>query len=64
MDLNIAKTKELMFEFRRKGLTAESIVHNECVEIVPSYKYLGTFFDNQLTLDVNTAALETWTAKT
>lgn len=58
LDLNVGKTKELVFDFRKKqNPVSESIVHNENVEIVSSYKYLGTVFDDHLKFDVNTAAL-------
>ncbi len=55
LDLNVSKTKELIINFRRKKeITTERIIHNEKVEIVSSYKYLGTFFDDHLRFDVNT----------
>lgn len=45
LDLNVSKTKELVIDFRRKKeIPTECIIHNEKVEIVSSYKYLGTFF--------------------
>ena len=58
MDLNVSKTKELIIDFRRNRNTAkECIIHKESVEIVTSYKYLGTIFDDHLKFDVNTEAI-------
>ena len=43
-DLNVSKTKEMIVDFRRQGHTHEEIqIHGgEAVEILHSYKYLGT----------------------
>ena len=58
LDLNVSKTKELIIDFRRNRNTAkECIIHKESVEIVTSYKYLGTIFDDHLKFDVNTEAI-------
>ena len=58
LDLNVSKTKELIIDFRRNSNTAkECIIHKESVEIVTSYKYLGTIFDDHLKFDVNTEAI-------
>lgn len=56
LDLNVSKTKELIIDFRRNKISAtDSIIHGKAVERVPVYKYLGTFFDEKLKFDVNTA---------
>ena len=58
LDMNVTKTKEMIFDFRRnKGNIVQSIVHDEPVEIVDTYKYLGTIFDCRLKWDVNTEAI-------
>ena len=45
-------------DFRRYEPAArESIIHNEKVEMVTSYKYLGTIFDDHLKYSVNTEAI-------
>ena len=54
LDLNVSKTKELVTDFRKnKTSPTPSIIHGEDVEIVDSYKYLGTVFDSHLKFDVN-----------
>ena len=58
LDLNVSKTKELIIDFRRNRNTAkECIIHKESMEIVTSYKYLGTIFDDHLKFDINTEAI-------
>lgn len=53
--LETSKTKEMMIYFRRNKKTfTESVIDGERIEIVSSYKYLGSMFDNQLKWDVNT----------
>ena len=48
----------MVIDFRRnKQAFTESVIDGEKIEIVSSYKYLGTVFDNQLKFDVNTEAL-------
>jgi len=57
LELNASKTKEMIdFKCDKKAFT-ESVIDRDKIEIVSSYKYLGTVFDNQLKLDVNTEAL-------
>lgn len=56
LDLNLSKTKELIIDFRcDKNPAVDSTIHGKTVERVTSYKYLGTFFDEKLKFDVNTA---------
>ena len=52
LQLNASKTKELIFDFRSKKRNQDVIpinVGNCNIEIVQSYKYLGTVIDNKLT---------------
>ena len=54
LDLNVSKTK-MIFDFRKKkSACTPCIIYDEAVEIVDSYKYLGTVFDCRLRWDVNT----------
>ena len=55
LTLNITKTQELVFDFRkiRQGIHPVCIKNNE-VEIVSEYKYLGTIIDNKLDWNKNT----------
>ena len=49
------KTKEMLFDFRRSDkMSVQSVIHGENVEIVQTYTYLGTVFDDKLTWDKNT----------
>jgi len=49
LQLNISKTKELLFDFRRHSRNAETVLINELpVEICKDYKYLGIKVDNKL----------------
>ena len=55
LDLNVTKTKEMIFGFRRQEHSpGKTIIHNNEAEIVSKYKYLGTIFDNKLKWDDNT----------
>ncbi|KAJ0066452.1 hypothetical protein NL108_013223 [Boleophthalmus pectinirostris] len=55
LDLNVAKTKEMVVDFRKKVHNPiASSIHGEAVEMVDSYKYLGTVFDSSLRFDKNT----------
>lgn len=58
LDLNVSKTNELVFDFRKQktNIPASSINGND-VEIVDSYRYLGTQFDSQLKFDINTESI-------
>jgi hypothetical protein len=58
LDMNVTKTKEIVFDFRReKDDVLPSVIHGEAVEIVETYKYLGTVFDSQLKWEENTQCL-------
>jgi hypothetical protein len=48
--LNASKTKEMVFDFRKKNDTVHPvIIKGETIEIVTEYKYLGVKLDNKLT---------------
>jgi hypothetical protein len=58
LDLNVAKTKELIIDFRLKpGHIPDLEIEGAKVERVSEYKYLGTILDNKLTFDANTEAI-------
>lgn len=58
LDLNVLKTKELIIDFRQNSDEPKaSTIHGEDVQIVDTYKYLGTVFDSQLKFDVNTESV-------
>lgn len=52
LQLNVSKTKEMVFDFRSRQ-TQQSVIpvsiDNSDIEIVESYKYLGIVVDNKLT---------------
>ena len=49
LQLNVKKTKEMIFDFRKKDNVHEPIIiSNETVERVSEYKYLGVLFDEKL----------------
>ena len=55
LDLNVTKTKEMFVDFRtQEHSPGKTIIHNNEVEIVSKYKYLGTIFDDKLKWDDNT----------
>ena len=48
LDLNVSKTKELIIDFgKNRTKPVANYIHGKEVEIVDSYKYLGTIFDSQ-----------------
>lgn len=50
LDLNVTKTKEIIVDFRKNcDHPKPDIIQAETVEIVDSYKYLGTVFDSKNT---------------
>ena len=58
LDLNVAKTKELIIYFRKNNDKPKaSIIHDADVEIVDTYKYLGTVFNSQLKFEANTESI-------
>ena len=55
LDLNVTKTKEMIVYFRKQEHSpGKTIIHNNEVEIVSKYKYLGTTFDEKMKWDDNT----------
>lgn len=57
--LNTAKTKDMVIDFGRSASLPPSqiVVKGQGVDIVESYKCLGTFTDKKLNFDLNTAAM-------
>ena len=54
LDLNVKKTKEMIFDFRvNKNNTVPVKIKNQNVDIVDSYKYLGTIIDDKLNGEKN-----------
>ena len=54
--LNVNKTKELIFDFRRREHHHVPLTINDAiVDIADSYKYLGTIIDDKLSWHLNTA---------
>ena len=54
LDLNVAKTKELLIDFRKQPPAVSPItIDGEIVERVMKYKYLGIILDNKLKFDSN-----------
>ena len=49
LKLNVQKTKELIWDFRKSKQDREPVRINDMnVEVVPTYKYLGVIMDNKL----------------
>ncbi len=56
--LNVNKTKEMIYDFRRSAPNQEPLaVHNHVIQQVTEYKYLGTVIDNKLKWSSNTHML-------
>jgi hypothetical protein len=50
LDLNVQKTREVVWDFRRKsGCSLPVIINNLTVEVAPMYKYLGVLLDDKFT---------------
>ena len=48
LKFNVCKTKELVIDFRKHSQGPEkNTIHDQEVEIVTKYKYLGTVFDKK-----------------
>ena len=55
LELNITKTKEMVFDFRKTKLPLLPLkINGECVEQVDSFKFLGTVISSDLSWDKNT----------
>ena len=53
--LNASKTKEMIFDFRKNKLPITNLqIKNESIEIVDSFKFLGTSISNDLKWHINT----------
>ncbi|KAK0133617.1 hypothetical protein N1851_030848 [Merluccius polli] len=58
LQLNVAKTKEMVVDFRRnKPLPSPVCIGGTDVEMVPAYRYLGVTLDNKLDWSTNTEAI-------
>ena len=58
MQLNVAKTREMVVDFRRnKPLRSPVCIGGTDVEVVSAYKYLGVTLDNKLDWSTNTQAV-------
>lgn len=58
MQLNVAKTREMVVDFRRnKPLLSPVCIGGTDVEVVSAYKYLGVTLDNKLDWSTNTQAV-------
>ncbi len=44
--LYVNKTNKMVFDPRGVGDHRPDIIHNQTIVQVPSYKYIGAFFDN------------------
>ena len=56
--LNVAKTKEMVVDFRRTRTKLNTIsILGEEVEVVEGYRYLGDHLDNRLDWKCNTEAV-------
>ena len=54
LNLNVKKTKEMIFDFRRaQAEHYPLVISEESVELVQSYKYLGVIVDEKLTFTEN-----------
>ena len=55
LHLNVTKTKDMVIDFRRNPLPAlTTTIKGQAVEVVESYKYLGSWIDNKLNFNRNT----------
>ena len=58
LELNMSKTKEIVFDLRKKKTSIESIyIHGNRVETVSDLKYLGTFIDSNMNWNTYTQKL-------
>ncbi len=58
LQLNVAKTKELMVDMKRNRAPVSSVsIGGVSVDIVEEYKYLGVYLDNKLDWTKNTDIL-------
>ena len=55
LHLNVSKTKDMVIDYRRKSPpTQVTAINGQPVEVVGSYKYLGSIIDDRLNFNLNT----------
>ncbi|CAB1328317.1 unnamed protein product [Coregonus sp. 'balchen'] len=55
---NVSKTKDMAIDFRRQPRNpSPTVVMGSDIELVTTYKYLGTVLDNKLKFEENTDAI-------
>lgn len=58
LQLNVNKTKDMVLDFRKTAQTSlPTVINGTVVEMVDSYKYLGTIIDNRLNFEQNTSQI-------
>ena len=58
LELNLSKTKDMIIDFRRSvPIPQFTTIEGIEIDLVESYKYLGTVFDNRLCFQNNTDAI-------
>ena len=59
LQLNTSKTKEIIIDFRRHSPAHAPLhINGDCVERVPSCKFLGTYISQELSWSTNTTAIK------
>lgn len=60
MHVNILKAKEMLIDLRKRPPPIPPVfIHNQVVEVVQPYKYLGTLPVNNLTFDIDVVEMPT-----
>ena len=58
LKLNVQKIKDMVIDFRKISQPAcPTLIKSTAVEMVASYRYLGTVIDKNLTHDLNTSTI-------
>ena len=56
--LNVSKTKDMYIDFTESAAAPQNtVIKGQSVDMVTTYKYLGTIIDNRLKFDANTEEL-------